>query len=252
MKVKRESLTRVLLGLFFVLALGNQLSARNMNISNELDSTKSVYQLTYLKIHEGKEAEFEKAREEVTTLKSNQKGVAYYELFESFFSFPKKKSKRVFMELIEWESLAALEDASEKFQGLSGMERDKDLFESVSTYRMRPEGNKIIDLNEMIKEGYAVEFAARQIKASKREEYPERRERFMKFIKEQEGFAFDQEFKSIDDDVDILVFGWKSVEDFENAGKKVKRSISQMWKTLSYFMLIEGKDFQVGKPSSKN
>jgi hypothetical protein len=93
----------------------------------------------------------------------------------------------------------------------------------------------------------AIEFAVRQIKPSKRKVYPKWRKIFLDNIISKKGYEFDAEFVAMEEDLNILLFGWNSVASFERAGKEVRRSPLVLLKLMKYFSLIRSKVFQVGK-----
>ncbi|BDD12527.1 hypothetical protein FUAX_49590 (plasmid) [Fulvitalea axinellae] len=207
---------------------------------------KKAYRITYIKVKPGREKDFGELRKIHEEELNRCKSLIYGRLFKSFFSFPQSKARNAYVELNEWSSEATMREGERTVKSAIGYEEYTDTFEVEASFRMIPQGENEINLSQMIQEGYAIEFASRQIKPAKRKVYPERRAGFMRFIKRQPGFVFDQEFSSLDEDIDILVFAWKSVEDFRNAGNKVKRSFGQLFKTIRYFGLIKQKAFQVG------
>lgn len=207
---------------------------------------EKVYQIKYLKVKTNRIEQFVAERKLYEHRLSREEGLTFQGLFQSFFSFPQRKAKNAFVEITEWESIQAYELATNSLRANLELNEYFDCFEIEANYRMQPENQVSIEITEMLKSGYAIEFASRQIKPNKRAIYPGKRLDFMYFIKAQDGFVFDQEFKCIDEDIDILLFAWQSKDDFYAAGKKVKRSIKQLIKTLKYFTLIDQKAFQVG------
>lgn len=206
----------------------------------------NIHRITYLKVKEGKEEQFEITSKTYKNLLLAQEGLVYSKMFKSFFSFPQKKARNAHVLLQTWKSE---QHANAAELALKQNEHLRHFFEIITQeadYFMSAENNAAIEFEKLIGKGYAIEFATRQVKKSKEKNYPAMRNKFMKFVKEQPGFAFDQEFKSTKENMDILVFGWKTVNDFESAGKKVRSNLVQLFKTLHYFTFIKQKAFQVG------
>jgi heme-degrading monooxygenase HmoA len=207
---------------------------------------KQIHRITYLKVKEGKEEQFDITSKTYQNLVLAQEGLIYSKMFKSFFSFPQKKARNAHVLLQTWKSE---QHANTAELALKQNEHLRHYFEIITLetdYFMQAEKNAEVNFEKLIGKGFAIEFATRQVKKSKEKAYPTMRNKFMKFVKEQPGFVFDQEFKSTKDNMDILVFGWQSVGDFERAGKKVKSSLVQLFKTLHYFTFIKQKAFQVG------
>ncbi|UTW62822.1 antibiotic biosynthesis monooxygenase [bacterium SCSIO 12741] len=205
----------------------------------------AVFEISYLRVKEGSEKAFRLGWTHVSREMEKAAGIRYMGLFESFYSFPQKKARNAFVQISQWDSMEAMVQAQSHHK-LKDSGEFANTYVVEEQYQMKAAGDLPVHFREMIGSEYAIEFAARTIKPSKRSVYPKLRNDFMKFIKDQPGYAFDQEFEALAQDVDVLIFGWKTVEDFQNAGKRVKRSIKQLFKTVRYFQLIKHRGFQVG------
>lgn len=223
-----------------------QESKLNKQLTNIPASSKGhFYELKIIKIKEGKVLDFETKRKKYSDLKRTEEAVAMNKLFQSFYSMPKKKSENVYMEITEWTSSAAAKETITRLADHKIVKEYNAAFETLNSFRMIPEEGQF-DLGILLKEGQAIEFGARQIKPSRKEGFPAKREAFMSNIITQKGYVFDREFVSMDEDVNILLFAWESAQDFINAGNKVKKSPKLIWKTIKYFSNVKSKAFQVG------
>lgn len=167
--------------------------------------------------------------------------------YQSFFSFPKRNARGAFIELIEWRSIEESEAINQALAEADETSEYHKTFTLEATFRMYPEEKDSFDMEKLLHNKQAIEFAVRQIKPSKRKVYPRWRKVFLDNITTKRGYEFDAEFVSIDEDINILLFGWDSVESFEQAGKEVRRSPIVLLKLMKYFSLIRSRVFQVGK-----
>ncbi len=206
---------------------------------------QSCFQLSFLRVEPDQLADFAQAR--AAYLEKRKEYHRQTRLYASFFSFPKRKSRDVFIELTEWGTPEALEKAEREQGQWKETQAYTSTFQLLETHRMQPEEGSSFDAEKLLKAEQAVEFAIRRIKPSKRKIYPERRARFMQHIVSKKGYVFDQEFVSLDKDQNILLFAWDSRDSFERAGKQVRRSPRVMISLLRYFSLIRSGMFQVGQ-----
>ncbi len=210
------------------------------------NTNQQIFQLSFFKVKEENSIKFKEYRELYIKKRSTYTN-SEVKLFESFFSFPKKNSKDVFIELTSWESLEEIEKVTEQLLQTNEAKQYVKMFSLQESFRMKTQDDVIFNMEELLKRGQAVEFAVRQIKPSKRKVYPKWRKRFLGNIITKKGYVLDQEFHCIDEDLDILLFVWDSVKHFEQAGKEVKRSPKVLLQLIGYFSLIKNRVFHVGQ-----
>ncbi|WP_196894489.1 hypothetical protein [Aureivirga marina] len=170
-----------------------------------------------------------------------------FSLFKSFFSFPKKQSKNVYVEVITWKSLEEKKKLESQLQFSPIFQNYTSSFSVLGSYLIHPENDALFDFKSLQQEKYVIEFAVRTIKASKRKIFPQKKNEFLSTFRNHQGYILDQEFKAMHQDKNVLFFIWDSEENFKKAGNKVKKSLKLILKTLQYFRLIKQENFQVGK-----
>ena len=204
----------------------------------KLDRSLPFYELNYIKVKGGAEAEFLEEIDSIRKLKVESYKVSYFKIFKSFAAFSKSKSRNMFIELVKWENL-------ESFKMARSMQTQPIHYEIQESIKMRPADIQTYDLEQLIERGNAIEFGARVIRSKYKMKFREEREQFMSNIIKQEGYKFDREFVSMDEDLGVIVFGWEKDQDYINAGNKVKRSFRLLARTLWYFRLVKNRAFQV-------
>lgn len=215
---------------------------RNQVVTND----QPYFQLNFIKIKDGEQILFEEARAEYIEKRREHTNTTT-KLYVSIFSFPKKNAEGVYIELIRWNSPREAMEVTKILSQLVETKKYIATFDQKASFRMRTAVGESFDINQLLDENQVIEFAVRQIKPSKRKVYPKWRKKFLGNIINKAGYMFDQEFVAIDEDLDILLFGWDSQKSFEQAGKQVRRSPLVMLKLLKYFSLIRSEEFQVGK-----
>jgi hypothetical protein len=217
-----------------------------MNNWKEKSHQQVFYQLNFLKVKEEHLSVFKTSRK-LYLSKRREVSSNPINLYQSFFSFPQKKAKGVFIELIEWNSEEEAENVRAYLMELEETKRYFQTFVLEHQFNMQMEDGSYFNLKELLHKNQAIEFAVRQIKPSKRKVYPKWRKIFLDNIISKKGYEFDAEFVAMEEDLNILLFGWNSVASFERAGKEVRRSPLVLLKLMKYFSLIRSKVFQVGK-----
>lgn len=215
-------------------------------VQNKDSKSTTYFELVFLKVADENLSTFKIARQayigqraKLTTSPSR--------LYTSFYSFPKRKAQGMFMELIEWDSEAQADSVKHQLAAIDDFQAYRQSFEVQHSFRMKTEDGAAFDMQALLNQEMAIEFAVRQIKPSKRDIYPQRRKQFLDHIISKDGYVFDREFVCIDEDLNILLFAWNSRANFKKAGKQVKRSPTVMMKLMRYFSLVRSRAFQVGQ-----
>jgi|GEM_PF-6383390 len=170
----------------------------------------------------------------------SQRGVQLARGLESVTSYTKSGAEGVYMELVQWASLAAADAAP--------LQPAPDaLASNIASGRFDSLGGRGVDLAARIRPGQAIEFGLRRIRPSKQAIFGTRRAAFMRGVKENPGVCFDFELRSVDgDDLSMVLFGWDSLAHFEAAGRRQMWSPGFWWQALRYFPLMRQVTFQVG------
>jgi hypothetical protein len=240
---KAESINRELpAGDYFarVSPVGNAQTDYQLSLEAKTDKD-NIFELVINEVKPGQIGQFNLTREAFISQLEKQEGFEDGATFESFFVLPPDElTSPVSVRLTEWDSMDAYEEANKKLTRSGAFKRYSRTFNELSNVQIQPEDGEKFDIDDIIKNGQAVEFAVRTAKPKFVDVFPERRKAFFDIVAEQKGYVLDEEFVAVEGDEQVAIIAWDSPQDFQNQ----LGSVTQTQELQDFFSVLNAQAYQ--------
>jgi len=199
-----------------------------LSTNGESTSSDTIFELAINKVKPEQLEAFQSARETFIDEMKKEPGVGPQATFQSFFTIPGKLESPIYVRLSEWDSIEAFERANQNLMSAPVFNKYSDTFDRLAYLKMKPEDGEEFDIEEILKEKGAVEFAVRTVKPEFMEVFPQKRAAFFDRVDEQKGYLLDREFLALEGDERVLIVAWDSQEDFQNGFQNLSQGPEMM------------------------
>lgn len=199
-----------------------------LSANGQSTNSDTIFELAINKVKPGQLEAFQSARKTFIDEMKKDKGVGPQGSFQSFFTIPGKLESPIHVRLSEWDSLEAFERANKNLMSAPAFKKYSETFDQLAYLQMKPQDGEEFDIEEILKEKQAVEFAVRTLKPEFVEVFPEKRAAFFDRVDEQKGYVLDREFLALEGDERVLIVAWDSPEDFQNGFQNLSQGPEMM------------------------
>ena len=207
-----------------------------------------VQEIAIRKVKAGQEEAFKAARSALIKKLKAQDGVEKDWEFQSFFTMPEPDDSDVYVGMTRYRSPEVVKNISEKLMQSPEAANFFATFDMKAFVLVQAEDGTAFKLEDVLAEGNVLEVAIRSPKAGTEEQFPALRKAFFDLIAQQEGYLFDKEFVDLQTNDKVVLIGWRSQADFQQA----LGALSTRPEMQAFFGILDVKAYQALTLSSND